>query len=302
MTAISKPHHSQGVFLLILTTAIWGTSFPLLKGALNDLPTPIILASRFTIAAIAFSPYLRHLNRKLIRDGAILGGLYFAECLLALIGLETISANRSAFLISLNVILVPLFGTMLGRNLPKRILIAVGIAIAGISIMSWEGGGFGIGEILTLACAIGVALYILAMEAITPKHPTLPLVAVQLAIAAVLSIVWAILNGQFPFAGIASHLNVLMYVCVIATAVPIWTQTQAQRWIAASEAALLYTLEPVFASLFSFFWLHEALGIRGYVGAALILFATLISQFSIKTFLKKGSRLWQSILTRFKGI
>ncbi|MBE9009491.1 DMT family transporter [Pseudanabaenaceae cyanobacterium LEGE 13415] len=287
MTAISKPHHSQGVLLLILTTAIWGTSFPLLKGALNDLPAPIILASRFSIAAIVFSPYLRHLDRKLIRDGAILGSLYFTECLLALIGLETISANRSAFLISLNVILVPLFGTVLGRSLPKRILIAVGIAIAGISIMSWEGGGFGIGDILTFACAIGVALYILAMEAITPKHPTLPLVAVQLAIAAFLSIVWAALNGQFPFAGVASHFNVLMYIGVMITAVPIWTQTQAQRWISASEAALLYTLEPVFASVFSFFWLHEALGIRGYLGAALILSATVVSQFPIKTLLRK---------------
>ncbi|MGG6269810.1 DMT family transporter [Leptolyngbya sp. AN03gr2] len=293
MTAISKPHHSQGVFLLILTTAIWGTSFPLLKGALNDLPAPMILASRFTIAAIVFSPYLRHLNRNLIRDGAILGGIYFIECLLALIGLETISANRSAFLISLNVILVPLFGTVLGRSLPRQILIAVGIAIAGISIMSWEGGGFGTGEILTLACAIGVAIYILAMEAITPKHPTLPLVAVQLAIAALLSIVWAILNGQFPFTGIASHLNILMYVGVMITAVPIWTQTQAQRWVSASEAALLYTLEPVFASLFSFFWLNEALGIRGYIGAAFILSATLISQFPIRTLLKKNPNLRQ---------
>lgn len=293
MTAISKPHHRQGVFLLILTTAIWGTSFPLLKGALNHLSAPIILASRFTIAAMVFSPYLRALNHKLIRDGAILGGLYFSECLLALIGLETISANRSAFLISLNVILVPLFGTVLGRNLPKRILIAVGIAIAGISIMSWEGGGFGVGDALTLACAIGVALYILAMEAITPKHPTLPLVAVQLMVAAILSIVWAVLNGHSPVAGMASHLTLLMYVGVMITAVPIWTQTQAQRWVSASEAALLYTLEPVFASIFSFFWLHEALGIRGYLGGALILSATVISQFSLKARSEKRSELRQ---------
>ncbi|MBW4441069.1 MAG: DMT family transporter [Plectolyngbya sp. WJT66-NPBG17] len=282
MTAISKPQHGQGVFLLILTTAIWGTSFPLLKGVLNDLPTPVILASRFTIAAIAFSPYLRHLNAKLLQDGAILGGLYFAECLLALIGLESISANRSAFLISLNVILVPLFGAILGRNLPKRILGAVGIAIAGISILSWEGGGFGSGDVLTLACAIGVALYILAMEAITPKHPTMPLVAVQLAVAAVLGISWSLLQGNAPFAGVAAHFNILLYVGVIITAVPIWTQTQAQRWVSASEAALLYTLEPVFASIFSFFWLGESLGIRGFLGAALILSATLISQVPLK--------------------
>lgn len=284
---ISKAQHSQGVFLLILTTAIWGTSFPLLKGMLGNLPAPIILASRFTVAAIAFSPYLRHVNAKLLRDGAILGGLYFCECLLALIGLETISANRSAFLISLNVILVPLFGTVLGRHLPKRILAAVGIAIAGITILSWEGGGFGIGDLLTLGCAIGIAFYILAMETITPKHSTLPLVAVQLAVAALLAISWTLFTGNVHFAEATLHLNVLLYIGVFITAVPIWTQTQAQRWISASEAALLYTLEPVFASIFSFFWLNEVLGDRGYFGAALILSATLISQFPLKQLIEK---------------
>ncbi|GAP95508.1 DMT family transporter [Leptolyngbya sp. NIES-2104] len=289
MRAISKPQHSQGVLLLILTTAIWGTSFALLKGMSRDLPTPIILASRFSIAAIAFSPYLRQVNANLLRDGAILGILYFGECLLALIGLETISANRSAFLISLNVILVPLFGTMLGRKLPKQILVAVGIAIAGITILSWEGGGFGIGDLLTLGCSIGIAFYILAMEAITPRHPTLPLVAVQLTVAALLGIIWAVFNGKAPFAGTIPYLPILLYLGLIITAVPIWTQTQAQRWISASEAALLYTLEPVFASIFSFFWLHEALGIRGFIGAALILSATLISQVPLKRLIEKHS-------------
>ena len=60
------------------------------------------------IAAIALAPYLRNLNLKLLRDGGLLGLIYFSECLLALVGLETISANRSAFLVSLNVILVPI--------------------------------------------------------------------------------------------------------------------------------------------------------------------------------------------------
>ncbi|MER3434565.1 MAG: EamA family transporter [Leptolyngbya sp. ERB_1_1] len=287
MTAISKRQHSQGVFLLILTTAIWGTSFPVLKGVLSDLPAPTILASRFLIAAIVFSPYLRQLNAKLLRDGAILGTLYFAACLSALIGLETISANRSAFLISLNVILVPLFSTILGRDLPRRILVAVGIAIAGISILSWEGGGFGIGDALTLGCAIIYAIYILAMEAITPRHLTLPLVAVQLTVAAFLAIGWVILHRNTSFAGIAVHFNILLYVGVMITAIPNWTQTLAQRWVRASEAALLYTLEPVFASIFSFLWLNESLGVRGFLGAALILSATLISQLPLNSLFDK---------------
>jgi drug/metabolite transporter (DMT)-like permease len=280
MTLISKAHHSKGIFLLILTTAVWGTSFPLLKDVLNELSPPAILAVRFAIAAIAFLPHLRNLNPGLVRDGALLGLLYFTECLLALKGLETISANRSAFLISLNVILVPLLGVILGRYLPRRILIAAGIAIVGIGILSWEGGGFGLGDLLAFGCAVGVAVYILALERITPRHPTLPLVAVQLTTMAFLGMSWALPQLSERLPAISHHWQTLLYLGLIVTATPIWTQAQAQRWVSASEAALLYTLEPVFASAFSFVWLGEALGIRGLMGAGLILIATIMSQFS----------------------
>lgn len=114
MTIISTSH-SRGILLLI-TTLIWGTSFPLLKHTVSYLSPATILAVRFTISAIAFAPWLRQLNTRLIRDGVLLGCLYFAECSSALIGLETISANRSAFIVSFNVILVPLLGTLLGQQ------------------------------------------------------------------------------------------------------------------------------------------------------------------------------------------
>lgn len=287
MTAISKTDHSRGIFLLILTTAIWGTSFPLSKDVLDDLSPAAVLATRFAIPAIAFAPYLRHLNPQLLRDGAVLGLIYFTECVLALVGLETISANRSAFIVSLNVILVPLLGTLIGRYLPRQILVAVGIAIAGITLLSWEGGGIGLGELLTFGCAIGAAVYILALERIAPRHSALSLMAIQLAVMAVLGMGWALpqLNGQLD--AIVSHFNILLYLGLIVTATPIWTQAQAQRWVSASETALLYTLEPVFASVFSFFWLGEALGARGLIGATLIVLATVWSQFPLQHFLQE---------------
>lgn len=286
MAVISKLQHSKGIFLLVMTTAVWGTSFPVLKGFLDDLSAPLILATRFLIATIAFSPYLRQLNPKLLRDGGLLGVIYFTAGALALVSLESISANRSAFLISLNVILVPLFGVILGRRVSGRILIAALVAIAGIGVLSWEGGGFGMGEILALACAVGFALYVLLMERITLQHPTLPLVAVQLATAAGLGMIWALPHWN-QITSIAPHFNTLLYVGLGITALPTWTQTQAQRWVSASEAALFYTLEPVFASAFSWLWLHEVLGIRGWIGASLILSATMLSQFKLEHFVQK---------------
>ena len=278
-----KNLHHQGILLLILTTVFWATSFPLQKYVVGHLHPAVILTVRFAVAAIACAPWLRQLNFRLIRDGGLLGSLYFAECTTALIGLETISANRAAFIISLNAMLVPLLsGTLLGRKLPTRILIAAGLAVFGIGVMSWEGGGLSYGDVLTFSCAVGIAVYILLLERIAPRHPSRPLTAVQLLVMALLSLVWAgpQLIGQFET--IASHFQALFYLGLAVTATPIWTQALAQRWVAAYEAALIYTLEPVFAALFSFWFLGETLGLRGLLGAGIILLATVLSQVAPK--------------------
>ena len=270
--------HHRGILLLVLTTVVWGTSFPLLKYTVGYLSPAVILTARFTIAAIAFAPWLRQLNPRLLRDGALLGSLYFAECTIAVIALETISANRAAFILSLNVILVPLLGAFLGRKLPLRIAIAAGLAIVGVGILSWEGGGVTLGDWLTLGCAFGAATYILLLETLTPRHPSLPLVATQLMVTALLSWVWAVPQLVEQFETIIDHGSTLLYIGLLVTAMPVWTQALAQRWIASYEAALIYTLEPVFAGLFSFWFLGETLGIRGVAGASLVLLATVISQ------------------------
>lgn len=278
MAAISKQLHNKAILLLLLTTVIWGTSFPLLKQTLSHLSPATILAVRFSVAAIAFLPWLRSLNRNLIRDGIVLGSVYFGECTVALTGLETISANRSAFLISLNVLLVPLFSALLGRYLPQRVVLIAVLAIAGVGLMSWEGGGIAIGDVLTVTCAIGAAIYILLLEVIAPRHPTLPLVSAQLLTMAVLGSLWALPQLTQQLEIIRHHSSVLLYLGLIVTATPIWTQAIAQRWIPSHEAALIYTLEPVFAAIFSFLLLGEQLGLRGILGAALILVATTMSQ------------------------
>ncbi len=273
-----KAKHSRGILLLILTTVLWGTSFPLLKQMIGDVSPAVILAVRSTIAAAVFTPWLRKLDTALLRDGALLGVLYFAECATALLGLETISANRSAFIISFNVILVPIFAVCFGKKLSLQVVCAAGMAIAGIGILSWEGGGWNHGDWLTLGCAIGVATYILTLGVLSPRHATLPLVAVQLGVMSLLSLVWAAPQLAEQLAAIAQYSNTLLYIGLAVTATPIWTQTIAQRCVAAHEAALIYTLEPVFAAIFSFGLLGEQLGVRGMIGAALVLTATFWSQ------------------------
>ncbi|MEM8603592.1 MAG: DMT family transporter [Cyanobacteria bacterium P01_H01_bin.121] len=277
LTLTRNPYH-QSLILLLLTPVVWGTSFPLLKGVVADLSPGVILAVRFMVAAIAVAPWLRHAQPKLVRAGLLLGSLYFTECALTLTGLQTIPASRSAFIVSLNAVFVPLFSLVLGRQLSQQILWAAGVAVLGIGLMSWDGGGLQVGDVLTFMGAIGIAIYILLLERIASQHPTLPLVAVQLMVMASFSTLWALPDVFAQTQAIATHFGTLLYVGLVITAGPIWTQALAQRWVPSYKAALIYTLEPVFAALFASLILGEVLGPQGMVGSFLVVTAMLWSQ------------------------
>lgn len=278
MTAISKASHNRGILLILLTVLVWGTSFSVLKYFLRDFPPAVIMATRFAIAAIPFVGWLRHLNMRLLGAGVLLGCLYFMAGSISVLGLETISANRSAFIISLNAILVPLLGILLGQRLQSKILVAAGLAIFGIGLLSWEGGGLSWGDALTFTAALSFAVYVLTLGWLTPLHPTLPLVAVQLWVTALLGIIWAMPHLAVYSQDVIAQFGTFLYLGLIVTATPVWTQAMAQRWIPAHEVALLYTLEPVVATFISFLFLGEQLGIRGLIGAALVVIATVLSQ------------------------
>jgi drug/metabolite transporter (DMT)-like permease len=270
--------HRWSILLLIATTLIWGTTFPLLKNAVSELSPAVLICGRFVVGAIALLPFCRQINRQLMRDGAILGVVVYCSYVTQVIGLQTTSSNRSAFITSLNVILVPILGVMLGRSLSRRVGLAAGLALAGIGVLSWEGGALTVGDLWVLGCAISYAVYILLMEAIAPKHPPLSLTIVQLITIALLGLIWAApeLWSQLP--ALQENWGAIVYLGVMATALTTWTQGIAQRHVSATETAIIYALEPLFAAVFTFWWLGESLGTRGLLGGAMVVVAMVLSQ------------------------
>ena len=264
--------------LLVATTFVWSTTFAVVKDTTDSLSPATLVATRLAIAALIFVPFVRSLNARLLIDGTLLGLVLFISLASQVIGLETISANRAAFITSLNVILVPLFGPLLGRRVTIVAFLAAGLAFTGIGVMSWEGGLPGVGDLWIFICALSYAVYILFLEAVASRHPPMSLSAVQLLVSAVLGSAWAApgLFGQLGALG--ANFGAVLYLGLIATAVVTWTQAIGQRWVSAAEAALIYALEPVFAAIFSFWLLGESFGTRGLVGAALVVAAAILSQ------------------------
>jgi drug/metabolite transporter (DMT)-like permease len=273
-----------GVLILLGVTLVWGTTFPLLKSAAADLSGVEISALRFLVAAVCMLPFLLKAPRRAWKDGALLSAFGLASYVAQAYGLQFISSNRSAFLTSLNVLMVPLLGMLFGGRLSSQVVLAAALACAGIGLMSWEGGGNLYGDGATVICALAYALYVIVLSARSSRHEARHLAATQIAVMAIAATAWVLLQsiGSDALATLparaAPHLSALLYLGAVATAGMLSLQAIGQRHVAADKAAVIYAMEPVFAAMFGWMWLSEMLGWRGAAGGALVIAAIVMNE------------------------
>jgi drug/metabolite transporter (DMT)-like permease len=270
--------------LLLIVTLGWGSTFPLLKSLSDDLDSIEISTIRFLLAAICVLPFLIGAPRRTWKDGAILGGMGLVSYVTQAYGLQHISSNRSAFLTSLNVLMVPFLGLMFGGRLSWPVLLAACVACAGVGLMSWESGGNLAGDAATILCAFSYAAYVVMLSQRSGRHEAGQLAATQIAVMAAVGALWLLFQSMHSAAlatlaaRAAPHFPALLYLGAGATAGTLFLQAVAQRNVAADKAAVVYAMEPVFAALFAWLWLNELLGWRGAVGGALIVAAIVVSE------------------------
>jgi drug/metabolite transporter (DMT)-like permease len=159
-----------------------------------------------------------------------------------------------------------------------KTFLAAGLAILGIGVMCWESEQIAIGDLLILGNAFLYSIYTLKLESTTLRHPILPLAAIQLWVITIFSLIWAAPDLLAQQEAIGANLGVLLYIGLFDTAATIVLQVVAQRWVNAYQTALIYTLDPIFAAVFSFLLLGEKLGIRGLIGAAIVVVAMVFGQ------------------------
>ena len=267
-------HTGRGVALLTLTTFLWGATFVVTKNTLANFPASELILARFLIAGIVFLPFLR-LGGKLWLAAFELGLTLWAGFATQTIGLQYTNVDRSAFITSMHVIFVPVFAGMMGRSTQLIVWIAAMIALAGVFLLSHDGSPPNRGDLWTLACAIVWAIYIARLENFTAVLPSRALTAAHLWVVVILSAGWTVTTGISH--GSTPWLAIL-YLGLFATAATTFFQTLGQKWVSAPQAAVLYTVEPVWASIFGWVFLSQTLGARGLVGGAMILGAALLTQ------------------------
>ena len=263
--------------LLVAVTAVWGSTFFLIKDLVATVPPTDFLAVRFTIAALAmllvFRRQVRALSTRDVRLGLGLGGLYGVAQILQTVGLAHTDASVSGFITGTYVVLTPILGAVIFRDrIPARVWVAAFLAMAGIGVLSLRGVALGTGETVTLVAAAVYALHIIGLGRYARAESAVGLATVQAVTVAVICLVAAAPDGITVPASGGGWASVV-YMALVAGAFALWAQTWAQSYLTAARAAIVMSLEPVFAALFAVVLGGESLTARMLLGGSLVVAA-----------------------------
>jgi drug/metabolite transporter (DMT)-like permease len=267
---------------LLAVTAVWGSTFVVVKDAVERMPVTDFLTWRFALAALAML-LLRPRSVAALgsggrRAGLVLGIALGSGYLLQTLGLQTTSAAVSGFITGMFVVLTPLGAALLLREPPSGVAwLAVGVATVGLGLLSLHGFAIGSGELLTLGCAAAFALHIVGLGRWASSYDAFGLAVVQLLAVTALCGVVAALGGLAvpPDLGVWAA---LLLTALAATALAFVVQTWAQAHLPPTRTAVIMTLEPVFAGLIAVGVAGERFGARAAAGAVLVLAAMVLTE------------------------
>ena len=292
-SGLPRPKHlsdsTLAHLLLLAVVAVWGATFALIKDALQDISPLLFNLIRMALAFFALAAInhrqLRGLTRPTVLSGFVVGVFLAAGYQFQTAGLARTTSSKSAFITGLVVVFVPLFTSVpalrpAGTHRPGwNAAFGAILAFSGLLLLTTPTGTrfadifstIGIGDLLTLACAIAFAGHLLAIAHTASSLPTAQLATLQIGFAALIMAVTLPLGGK-PHVTVTLRLLIaLAFTSLLATAAAFTIQSWAQQHIPPTHTAILITLEPVFACITSLIFLHERLTPRSLTGAALIL-------------------------------
>ena len=273
-------------FLLLLVTLVWGSTFVIVKWAIEDLPPFPFLAIRFALAFISLLPFLwfqkAHISKGTLLKGAALGVFLFSGYAWQTVGLQYTTASNAGFITGLSVVFVPALVIVTTRRLPSPgLLLGILCALVGLAFLSL-GDRFQLnkGDLMILACAISFALHIFLVGRYAPQTNATVLASVQIFTVSILSYFFSFLLPQPSLYFSSTAWIALLVTAVPATSLAFFAQTKMQQFTTPTHTALIFSMEPVFAAISAFFFAGEILTTKGLIGAGLVLAGMLIAEFT----------------------
>ncbi len=288
----------RAYLLMVFVVAVWGSTFVVIKGALEDATPAAFNLVRMTLAfvllAVAYHRAWRGISRRHIAAGALVGLCLAAGYQFQTTGLARTTPSKSAFITGLVVVLVPLLSMIPGLRPPDarkprwNAWTGAALAFTGILLLTAqpavENGTAGLlvsllpdlhtinfGDVLTFGCSVAFALHCIALSHTSPKIGFQPLALLQVGFCAVFIAISLPLIEKPELHWTPRLITALLVAAALATAAAFSIQSWAQSILPSTHIALLLTLEPVFAWITSFVFMGERMGLRPATGALMIL-------------------------------
>ena len=280
--------------MLLLTAFIWGSTFVFQQTGMEHVG-PLTFNSGRTVLAALFVGGVWVVIRKVSGqsilpakgDGTItlIGGLLCGVCLgfgmaLQQIGLKYTTVGKTSFISALYIVIVPFFSVLVGDKVKARSVFCVIMAMIGFAIMSLKGGlgGATAGDWWTLLSAAAFAAQIVTVNQFVDKDNAVALSCLQFLVCGVFGLLIAVPMETPTLAAISAGGLILAYQTLVPTATGYTLQIVGQKYTDSATAALIMSLEAVFAAIFGALILHELMSAREIAGAAIIFAATIIGQ------------------------
>lgn len=289
----------RSIILLNVITLIYASDIPVLKEVEAIIDPATFTVIRFTLSAIPFIPFvLRARCDVQTRNAGVELGFWVSLGYLAqTLGLLTSDAGRASFLSMFTVIVVPLLDGMLGAVVPAHTWFGALMSLTGVGVLESSGSPPTVGDLLNFLSAVFFGVHMLRTEHIsrsTDKENFLPLLGYEVCVVAVFSIMWYIVGGWICGGEVINPSSwtwdmfckwmvtfpwvPALYTGLFSTGICLWVEMTAMCDVSATEAAIIYGLEPVWGAGFAWFLLGERWGISGWIGAALVLGGSLMVQ------------------------
>ncbi|HEX9754109.1 MAG TPA: DMT family transporter [Gemmatimonadales bacterium] len=268
--------HRQATLALVLTTVLWGFTFPAIKAVFLDMSPLLSVTARFGIAGLLLASTLRGASRREIEAGLVIGALFAIGVAFQNVGLEITTPSRSAFIVALSAVLTPAVGAgILGHRVDAGVVARLLVALAGVYLLTAPGGGLsGInrGDWLTMVAAVVYAGHIVAVGHYTVGSSTARILSIQFLTTAALGVAGVLTVEPVRFQ--ATPRLFALLACLVGSIILTFTlQLRSQRVVTASEAALIFTFEPVVAAGASYLVFGERLSAMQMLGGLVILVA-----------------------------
>ncbi|WP_392486777.1 DMT family transporter [Haloimpatiens sp. FM7315] len=295
---MKKVIKNKGIYAdisLLFVAMLWGGGFVVVKDALDSITPYYMMTMRFGLSTvlmcIVFFRNLKGITKKDLIGGTVVGLFLFLGFAFQTVGLQYTTAGKQAFLTATYVVIVPFLYFAFTKKSPDKYSVAAAfLALFGISMLTLQGKfSMGLGDVLTLFCALFFAAQIIAIDLYTKTIKPIVLTVIQMAVATVLSFICALIFEPKMQALDLRGTFSIIYLGVFSTLIAFLIQNIAQKYTSSTHAAIILSLESFFGCLCAVIFLGDKLTNKMIIGCIMIFIAIITAETKLD-FLKKFLR------------